>query len=59
MIGVPERTWRRWQAKARGHSPPTGAVAEADPGRGKGNGRQARRSTHRVGASQGLGDDQA
>ena len=35
------------------------AVAAADPGRGKGNGRQARRSTHRVGASQSLGDDQA
>ncbi len=24
MIGVPERTWRRWQAKARGHAPPKG-----------------------------------
>jgi len=24
LIGVPERTWRRWQAKARGHAPPKG-----------------------------------
>jgi len=24
MIGVPERTWRRWQAKTRGHKPPKG-----------------------------------
>jgi len=32
------------------------SVAEADSGRGEGHWRQARRRTHRVPASQGLGD---
>lgn len=34
LIGVPERSYRRWQAKARQERPPKGPVAAAGSRRG-------------------------
>ncbi|HZY29451.1 MAG TPA: hypothetical protein VFE49_14465, partial [Jiangellaceae bacterium] len=33
LIDMPERTWRRWQVKARTGGQPKGAVAASGPGR--------------------------
>jgi putative transposase len=38
LIDMPERTWRRWQAKARAGGQVKGAVAEAVAGLGSGVG---------------------
>ena len=35
LVGVPERTWPRWQAKARGHASPKGLGPKSIPGAAK------------------------
>ena len=54
---MPERTWRRWQAKARASRPPKGAVAAARARRRPEYRSEARHGSSGVGASEGLGDD--
>lgn len=54
-FGMPERTWRRWQAKAG--SAAEGSVAAAGAHRGPRHRRRSREGAPGMGASEGLGDD--
>ena len=56
LIGVPERTWRRHQARARAGRPAEGAVAASGPRPCPGRGAPACAGASGVGAPQGVGD---
>lgn len=57
VIGMPERSWRRWQAKARAEQPPKGPWPQ--PVRENAKAFIAAHATEHVagGTSQDLGDD--
>ncbi|WP_272653467.1 hypothetical protein [Microbacterium sp. EF45047] len=59
LIDMPERTWRRWQAKARQEQPPKGAAAAAGEGCRSAAGGEACVGEAGVGSPEDLGDDAA
>jgi hypothetical protein len=56
LFDMPERTWRRWQARARAGGQPKGAMVTAGPTLGDRGDAQARPGAPGVGSSQDLGD---